>query len=310
MPLFRIANTKVHTVPQADFVTEKSLQHLVEQNLDEIFKCRLVATEFSTGAVHAGRIDTLALSEDDNPVVIEYKKSVSSELVNQSLFYLAWLADHKGDFEIAAQRALGAKTRIDWSGIRVICVAPNYRKYDLHAVQMMGQSIELWTYRRFENETFYLEQVHQGGDTVPVTDKVGKNPVMVAAGKKAAITKRTSSWTIEHHLDGKSALIREIFHGVQEFMLSLDAGIEEAAMKYYVAYRTTQNIVCVETQKQKVYLFLKLNPKQHPGPTGKSRDVSQIGHYGTGDLEITLQTAADVELAKPFLKAAYERVGG
>ena len=55
------------------------------------FKCRLVAMEFSTGAQHAGRIDTLALSEDNNPVIIEYKTVESSDLITQSLFYLAWI---------------------------------------------------------------------------------------------------------------------------------------------------------------------------------------------------------------------------
>src|SRR6266571_9082622 len=58
-----------------------------------VFNCRFVASEFSTGAQHAGRIDTLALSEDNNPVIIEYKKVKSSELINQSILYLAWLND-------------------------------------------------------------------------------------------------------------------------------------------------------------------------------------------------------------------------
>jgi RecB family endonuclease NucS len=78
-----------------------------------VFNCRLVATEFPTGAQHAGRIDTLALSEDNNPVIIEYKNVESSDLINQSLFYLAWLHDHRGDFQIAAQRALGPNTEVD-----------------------------------------------------------------------------------------------------------------------------------------------------------------------------------------------------
>jgi RecB family endonuclease NucS len=55
---------------------------------------------------HAGRIDTLGLSEDNNPVILEYKKVESSELVNQSLYYLSWIKDHKGDFEMAVNRAL------------------------------------------------------------------------------------------------------------------------------------------------------------------------------------------------------------
>jgi len=71
-------------------------------------------------------------------------------LINQSLYYLSWINDHRGDFEIAIQKSLGKDVNVDWSDIRVICIAPNYRKYDLHAVKMMGANIELWTYRLFK----------------------------------------------------------------------------------------------------------------------------------------------------------------
>lgn len=73
---------------QKNFALEKDLQSLIEKNLETVFNSRLVATEFSTCARHGGRIDSLALSEEDNPVIIEYKKAESSGLVNQSLFYL------------------------------------------------------------------------------------------------------------------------------------------------------------------------------------------------------------------------------
>src|SRR6266704_2931328 len=112
MPLFTRSNNKLSRVSQTNFLRERELQKLVEANLDVIFKCRFINSEFSTGALHAGRIDTLALSEDNNPVIIEYKKTESSELINQSLFYLSWINDHKGDFEIAAQKTLGAKVEV------------------------------------------------------------------------------------------------------------------------------------------------------------------------------------------------------
>lgn len=311
MPLFQIEHQTLKPVEQSNFLAEKRLQALIEANLDPVFKCRFVATEFNTGPQHGGRIDTLALSEDDNPVIIEYKKVESSELVNQSLFYLSWINDHKGDFEIAAQRAIGSNVKIDWSAVRVICIAPNYKKYDLHAVQMMHADIELWTYRLYKNDTIHLEEVLPGGrsaqgNTGP-TDV--KNPIMVEAGKKAAQTRLTGVYSFDGHLEGKSADIHAIALAVQEFIARLDPAIEEAPKKNYIAYRTTQNIVCMEVQQRKVYLFLKLDPTEHPGPPGLSRDVSETGHFGTGDLEVTIRTLDDLDLAKPFIELAYRRVG-
>src|SRR6266478_2791179 len=211
MPIFQISNKKLIPVEQTNFMTEKELQSLIEANLAPVFNCRFVASEFSTGATHAGRIDTLALSEDNNPVIIEYKKVEASDLINQSLFYASWLKDHPGDFEIAARRSIPNVT-IDWSDIRVICLAPNYRKYDIHAVSMMGANIELWKYRLFANSCLYLEEVYRKAMQAAPTpdDQPGKNPVMVAAGKKAAITRATASYTVDQHFEGKPEHVREL----------------------------------------------------------------------------------------------------
>jgi hypothetical protein len=103
MPLFKKIQNKLSLVKPSKFVNEKELQILVENNLLEIFNSRFIASEFSTGPVHGGRIDTLAISEDNNPVIIEYKVVESSQLINQSLYYLSWINDHRGDFEICVQ---------------------------------------------------------------------------------------------------------------------------------------------------------------------------------------------------------------
>ncbi len=39
---------------------------------------------------------------------------------------------------------------------------------------------------------------------------------------------------------------------------------------------------------------------------GFTRDVSNIGHVGTGDLELTLTTADDLERVKPLIKRSYD----
>ena len=291
---------------QANFSSEKDLHTLVEENLKTVFGCRFVASEFPTGAQHAGRIDTLALSEDNNPVIIEYKKVESSDLINQSLFYLSWIQDHPGDFVIAAQKALGAKVVVDSSDVRVICLAPNYKKYDLHAVQVMGANLELWTYRLFKNGSLYLEEVFQKSVTTPGSPS-GK-PLTV--GQKAARSRKTGSYTIEQHFEGKLARMQNLARSVQEFLLGLDPSMEEAPKKYYVAYKISQNIACMEIQKQRVLLYVKLDPKTVEAPKKIARDVTNIGHYGTGALELSVRTPQDLELVKPLLEQAYQKIGG
>ena len=308
MPLFSVSKTNLATVDQTNFDSEKHLQTLIEKNLQTVFGCRLVASEYSTGAQHAGRIDTLALSEDNNPVIVEYKKVESSDLINQSLFYLAWIQDHRGDFEIAAQKTLGPSVSVDWSGIRVICIAPNYKKYDLHAAQVMGADLELWTYRLFTNGSLYLEEVFQKSVAIPSAGTASEKEM--TAGQKAALTRKTGVYTVEQHFKGKPAAIRELARELAEFLLSLDPSMEEIPKKLYIAYKISQNIACMELKKERVLLWVKLDPKRVDLPRRIARDVTTIGHYGTGDLELSVRTSDDLETVKPVLEQAYQSVGG
>lgn len=311
MPLFEIDKENINAVEYINFKTERRLQRLVEKNLETFFSCRFVASEFSTGIQHGGRIDTLALSEDNNPVIIEYKKVESSELINQSLFYLSWINDHRGDFEIQVQKQLGQGITIDWSDIRVICIAPGYRKYDLHAVKVMGANIELWRYRLFSNSNLYFEEIFKqtyADNTSSLGD--GKNPIMVAAGKKAAITRATGIYTFDQHIAGKSRKITELVIALQEFILGLDSSIEQAPKKQYIAYKTSQNIVCMEIQQRKILLFLKLKPTAIKEPPSTYRDVTNIGHFGTGQSEFTISSETHLEAVKPYIEQAYRKVGG
>ena len=62
---------------------EKSLQTLIEINLETLLGIRLLASEYSTGKKHGGRIDTLGIDENHRPVIIEYKRAVNENVINQ-----------------------------------------------------------------------------------------------------------------------------------------------------------------------------------------------------------------------------------
>jgi len=312
MAIFEIKDKNVNRIKPTEFKLEKDLQNLVEQNLETFFNCRFIASEFSTGNIHSGRIDTLAISEDNNPVIIEYKKVASSDLINQSLFYLHWITDHKGDFQVAVNNALKENLEVDWSDIRVICIAPEFKKYDLHAVQVMGANIELWQYKVYENGIISIEEVYKRTVTRTHTsiESTGKNPVMVEAGKKAAETRRNATYTIDEHVDKANGTLKDLLNEVREYIVNLDTSIEEIPKKYYIAYKTTQNFVCIETQKKKLVLFLKINPDDIEKLPKQARDVRNIGHFGTGDLELTIKNMSDFEETKEFINLSLKNIGG
>ena len=104
-------------------------------------------------------MDTLGVDENGYPVIIEYKRDRSENVINQGLFYLDWLMDHRGDFELLVRDRYGKQSsRPD----RMERAAPNLHRCrlhpdDEHAVKQMGRNIELVRYRKFGDDLLLLE---------------------------------------------------------------------------------------------------------------------------------------------------------
>ena len=86
--------------------------YFLRPNLETVFGLRFLASEYSTGEKHPGRIDGLGLDENDTPVIIEYKLARSPSVIGQALYYLDWLMDHRGDFELLVHKCLGKDVRV------------------------------------------------------------------------------------------------------------------------------------------------------------------------------------------------------
>jgi len=301
MPIFNMNDGQLSTISLTDFATERELQRLIEVNLEVTFGCSLVASEFSTGSVHSGRIDTLALSEDGNPVIIEYKKVASASLINQALFYLDWIKDHHGDFEIAARQKLG-EVPIDWAAIRVICLAPQYDNYSVHAVRHMSAGIELWRYRYFANNTLELEEVFRSTQARNV--RTSAEPEAIVDTKVVELP----AYTIEAIQAKGSPETLDLFERVHEHLLSLDDAIDVVPKKLYIAYKLARNLACIEIQRKKV--VITLNRKAYDNMPSNFLDVTNVGHWGTGDVEIHVSNEAELVTALQGISEAYKLAGG
>ena len=133
---------------------------------------------------------------------------------------------------------------------------------------------------------------------------------MVKAGKKAAQVRATATYSLDEHFEGKSKKIQELMHGIREFVTGLDSAIEEVPKKFYIAYKASQNIVCMEAKGKNIKLFVKLKPSEVTDPPESFRDVSKIGHYGTGEVEFTIATSEEFEETKKYIELSYNKFGG
>jgi len=182
--LFRTNNGTVEELKGTSVQLEKSLQTLIEQHLEAFLGIRFLASEYSTGKVHGGRIDTLGIDENGYPVIIEYKRAVNENVVNQGLYYLDWLMDHKADFKLLVMEKFGKEQsdNIEWSSPRLLCIAGDFTNYDEHAVKQISRNIELLRYRRYEKEFLLLELVHTSNlvpKQPPVVDDSDENHISV-----------------------------------------------------------------------------------------------------------------------------------
>jgi predicted transport protein len=312
--LFRIGTSMTAEIPGRSAQVEKSLQVLFEANLEPLIGVRFLATEFGTGKIHSGRIDTLGLDENNCPVIVEYKRAVNQNVINQGLFYLDWLMDHRGDFEMLVQKRLGTGVSVDWSAPRVVCVAADFTDFDKHAVRQIIKNIELMRYRHYGDDLLLLQLVHPS--SAPPVGSAAAVSVDVAATTSGAPSltdlpagKDTyASKGIGHRLAHATQPIKDLFEALKAYLLALGDDVQIKQLKFFFAFRSIKNFACVEIypQARKVVVFLKVDPDSVQLIPGMMRDMRKIGHYGTGDLEVTLRTMADFEQSQALLVKSYE----
>ncbi|WP_105440076.1 DUF5655 domain-containing protein [Neorhizobium sp. T25_13] len=312
--LFHFGGAEVTELPGTAMQVEKSLQVLFEANLEALLGIRFLATEHSTGPVHGGRIDTLGLDEDNSPVIIEYKRSVNENVINQGLFYLDWLLDHRKEFQWMVMERLGADAAnaVEWTAPRLICIAGDFTRYDEHAVKQIARNIELIRYRRFGDDLLMLELVHapktaRSASTKTVTETKtsgqSEQALELAQENDPYISQRMS-----YRLSQSSSDLRDIYDAVYQFLIALGDDVQVKELKLYTAFKRLKNFVCMENypQSKTVTLFLKLDPDQIDLEEGFTRDVRRVGHFGTGDLQVILRSLVDFEKTQPLLRRAYE----
>ncbi|MFJ7779293.1 transporter [Streptomyces yangpuensis] len=269
--------------------TEAGVQALVESAMEAMLGVKLLATEYSTGPVHGGRIDSLGLDENGAPVIIEYKRATDPGVLSQGLFYMAWLMDHRTEFQALVRERLGATaaSQVLWRAPRLICVAGDFTRYDLHAVREHRRSIDLVRYRLYGDHHIALETVASVAGQAKAPRRPRRSLASAAPAQRAA------------------GAMAELTAAVEEVLLGMGEDVSKVERKQYDAYQRLRNFACVTPRQDKLLAYLKTAPAAVDLVPGFTRDVTGLGHHGTGDLEVQLRSERDVERAIDLFRLSY-----
>lgn len=297
--LFQINGQCVTELEGHSVALEKSLQVLIEKHLEVFLGVRFLDTEYSTGKTHKGRIDTLGIDENGCPVIIEYKRASNENVINQGLYYLDWLLDHKGEFELLVLKKFGQQVAdsIEWSSPRLLCIAGDFTKYDEHAVQQINRNIELYRYVRFGEGLLLLELVNAVQASSPLDD-----------GDGGKVKPKAKDKTVTDQLALAGPDLTDLYEALKTTLVSMGDDVQVKTLKLYIAFKRIKNFATVEVQagQGRLLVFVKVDPDTITLEDGFTRDVRNIGHWGTGDLEITLRNMDDLQKARPLFEKSYE----
>ncbi len=106
------------------------------------------------------------------------------------------------------------------------------------------------------------------------------------------------------YLDGE---ILNLFEFLRVRILNLDPSIREEFKRQYIAYKTTTNFVDIVPQRSRLRLSLNMFFDEVDDPRGLCRNVSGLGRWGNGEVEIGFAPGNSVEYVMFLIQQSFEK---
>ncbi len=100
--------------------------------------------------------------------------------------------------------------------------------------------------------------------------------------------------------------MREVFSALRKEVLALDPVVTEEFLKLYIAYKAETNFVDVVPQAKRLRLSLNMPFHEIDDPRGLCRDVSGLGRWGNGDVEVGLSSIDELPYVMGLIRQSLE----
>lgn len=116
-----------------------------------------------------------------------------------------------------------------------------------------------------------------------------------------------TAYTIDDHPNLMAGPMREVFEAFRKQVLALDPCVTEEFLKLYVAYKAETNFVDVVPQAKRLRLSLNISFPEISDPKRACKDVSGLGRWGNGDVEIGLASIDELPYVMGLVRQAFEK---
>ena len=104
--------------------------------------------------------------------------------------------------------------------------------------------------------------------------------------------------------------MRALFDALRKEVMALDPGVTEEVLKLYVAFKAETNFVDVVPQKSRLRLSLNMAFHELHDPKGEAKDVTNLGRWGNGDVEVGLTSLDELPYVMGLVRQAFEKQMG
>ncbi|TPH20065.1 hypothetical protein EUX52_08995 [Haemophilus haemolyticus] len=299
MKIFTSKKGQLSQLKQQKFKLEKDIQRLFEENLTLLSGYIFIRSEFS---IKNSRIDTLAFDPETQAfVIIEYKRQQNSSVVDQGISYLNLMLEYKADFIVEyneKQKFLLKRNDVDWSQSKVIFVSPAFNDFQIQATNFKDLPIELWEVNRFDNDIITLNIINKSKSAPNI------KAVSIEKNEEFSTLKEIKVYQESDHLSDKSDFIQELYEDFKQGILNLDPDIEINTRKLYIAFKKDRNIADIRIQQKNLKIWINLPYGELDDPKNLAKNVSNTGHWGNGDYEITIESTQYLEYIMSLIKQA------
>ena len=122
-----------------------------------------------------------------------------------------------------------------------------------------------------------------------------------------APTAAPSTYSLDDHPHLQKGLTRELFDAFRREVLALDPCVTEEFLKLYVAYKAETNFVDIVPQASGLRLSLNMKFSEIADPRNICEDVTNIGRWGNGDIQVRLSNQDDLPYVVGLVRQSLER---